>query len=411
MPDQGFSTRALHSGAEADHAMVTRPKAMPLYETSVFVYESLDQVDDFLGGNRDNYMYTRLGNPNQRALEIWGAAMEEGEDALVCASGMAALAAVLASECSSGDIIAAARDIYGGTHSLLEKELSRFGIGVDFLSIEDPAAVERALKKGTKVLLVETSSNPLVRVADVPALAQAAHRRGARLVVDNTFLSPVLFQPLKHGADAVVHSTTKYINGHSDASGGLIVAESGWIARCRRFTQNSGGHLSPFEAWLTLRGAKTITLRVERHSANAQALAEWLEGRPGVSRVHYPGLASHPHHAVASRLFPRGMGGMMAFDLEGGLPAADRFMRGLSFIAFAPSLAGITTTISHPGKTSHRGLTPRQLDELGITQGTIRLSVGVEDLVDIQRDIEKGLAAAGDTGAGVGADRRRERGV
>ena len=224
MADQGFSTRALHGGAEADHAMVTRPKAMPLYETSVFVYENLDQVDDFLGGNRDNYMYTRLGNPNQRALEIWGVSMEEGEDALVCASGMAALTAVLASECSSGDIIAAARDIYGGTHSLLEKELSRFGIGVDFLSVEDPAAVERSLKKGTKVLLVETSSNPLVQVADVPALAQAAHRRGARLVVDNTFLSPVLFQPLKHGADAVIHSTTKYINGHSDASGGLIVA-------------------------------------------------------------------------------------------------------------------------------------------------------------------------------------------
>lgn len=203
MSEQGFSTRALHAGDEADRSMVTRAKTMPLYETSVFVYENLDEVDDFLSGNRDNYMYTRLGNPNQRALELWGASMEEGEDALVCASGMAAIMALLASECSAGDTIAAARDIYGGTHSLLEKELSRFGIRVEFLSIEDAAEVERALKPGTKILLVETCSNPLVRVANVPALAEAAHRRGAKLVVDNTFLSPVLFQPLKHGADAV----------------------------------------------------------------------------------------------------------------------------------------------------------------------------------------------------------------
>ena len=190
----------------------------------------------------------------------------------------------------------------------------------------------------------------------------------------------------------MAHSTTKYINGHSDATGGLIVTDRDWTARCRRFMQNSGGHLSPFEAWLTLRGAKTISLRMERHCANARELAGWLQKRPGVGRVHYPGLASHPQHVLASRLFPRGCGGMMAFDLEGGLPAADRFMRNLSFIAFAPSLAGVSTTISHPGKTSHRGLSAAELKELGITQGTIRLSVGIEDLEDIERDLEKGLS-------------------
>ncbi len=392
MSDHGFSTRALHSGDTADRSMVTRAKTMPLYETSVFVYDSLEQVDDFLSGNRDNYMYTRLGNPNQRALEQWGASREGGEDALVTASGMAAILAVLASECSAGDRIAAARDIYGGTHSLLAKELARLGIGVDFLSVDDPQGVSRSIAPATKLLLVETCSNPLVRVADIPGLARAAHARGAKLVVDNTFLSPVLFQPLSHGADAVVHSTTKYINGHSDASGGLVVSTGDWISRCRRFTQNSGGHLSPFEAWLTLRGAKTIALRMERHSANAQAIAGWLESRPGVQRVHYPGLPNHPHHDLAARLFPRGSGGMMAFDLAGGLAAADRFMRSLSFIAFAPSLAGVTTTISHPGKTSHRGLSEPELRELGLTQGTIRLSVGLEDVEDIRADLEQALA-------------------
>ncbi len=391
MPDHGFSTRALHAGDNVDRSMVTRAKTMPLYETSVFVYDSLEQVDDFLSGNRDNYMYTRLGNPNQRALEEWGAAMEGGQDAHVTASGMAAILAVLASECSAGDRIAAARDIYGGTHSLLERELARLGIGVDFLSVEDPDGVARALRPGTRVLLVETCSNPLVRVADVPSLSGAAHGKGARLVVDNTFLSPVLFQPLSHGADAVVHSTTKYINGHSDASGGLVVSDGDWISRCRRFTQNSGGHLSPFEAWLTLRGAKTLALRMQRHAANAQVIAEWLESRPEVGRVHYPGLPSHPHHELAARLFPRGSGGMMSFDLAGGLPAADRFMKSLSFIAFAPSLAGVATTISHPGKTSHRGLTEAELRQLGITQGTIRLSVGIEDVEDIRADLERAL--------------------
>lgn len=320
--------------------------------------------------------------------------MESGQDAHVTASGMAAILAVLASECSAGDRIAAARDIYGGTHSLLEKELQHLGIGVDFLSVEDPDAVKRGLGPGTRVLLVETSSNPLLRVADVPLLASVAHAKGAKLVVDNTFLSPVLFRPLAHGADAVVHSTTKYINGHSDASGGLVVADKDWIGRCRRFTQNSGGHLSPFEAWLTMQGAKTIALRMERHGANAKVVADWLESRRDVARVHYPGNRSHPQHELARRLFPKGYGGMMAFELAGGLPAADRFMRSLSFIAFAPSLAGVSTTISHPGKTSHRGLSESELASLGITQGTIRLSVGIEDVDDIRRDLERALDQA-----------------
>ncbi|HNX59455.1 MAG TPA: PLP-dependent transferase, partial [Spirochaetota bacterium] len=335
MSDRGFSTRALHEGAETDHTMTTRSKTIPIYETSVFVYEGLSDADDYLSGNRDNYMYTRLGNPNQRALEIWGASMEEGEDAHVTGSGLAALLAVLASECASGDRIIAARDIYGGTQSLLEKELARFGIEVTLVPIGDLMAVRNAIDARTRIILAEVSSNPLVRIADVPSLSAIAREKGIKLVIDNTFLSPVLFQPLKHGAHAVVHSTTKYINGHSDATGGLIVADSEWISRCRRVTQNTGGMLSPFEAWLTFRGAKTIALRMERHSSNAAGIAKWLEKQNGIARVHYPGLPSHPQYELARTLFPKGAGGMLSFDLDGGIDESDRFIRGLEFIKFA----------------------------------------------------------------------------
>jgi cystathionine gamma-synthase len=319
--------------------------------------------------------------------------MEGGEDAVVAASGMAALFAAVAAVCSEGDRVAVARDIYGGTQSLFEKELARFGLAVRFVDVTVPDAVAPQLDSKTKILLVETASNPLMRVADVPALAKAAHSRGVKLLVDNTFLSPVLFQPLLHGADAVVHSTTKYINGHSDATGGLLVSEKGWVSRARSFIQNGGAMLSPFEAWLTLRGAKTLPLRIAQHSRNAEAIALWLEQQPKVLKVHYPRLASHPQSALASALFPRGVGGMLSFDIEGGVEAADRFIRHVEFIVFAPSLAGVSTSLSHPGKTSHRSLSADALRELGITQGTIRLSVGVEDIEDIKNDLKRGLDA------------------
>ncbi|WP_263145841.1 PLP-dependent aspartate aminotransferase family protein [Pseudomonas sp. RIT-PI-AD] len=393
MPDSkpGVSTRAVHSGNDVDRHMVTRAKSLPIYETSVFVYDSLEQVDDFLAGNPDNYMYTRLGNPNQAALEALIRDLEGGEAALFSASGMASVSAALLGRLSAGDHLVASRELYGTTQSLIEKELSRFGIEATLVDIGDLAAVAAAITPRTRLIYTETASNPLVRVSDVPALADLAHRHGVKLLVDNTFLSPALYQPLADGADLVLHSTTKYLNGHSDATGGILVGDAQWIAEARRFQINAGGSASPFEAWLTFRGAKTLGLRMRAHSANAQALAEALEAHPRVAKVHYPGLPSHPDHALARRLFPKGCSGMLAFTLHGGLKQVDGLIRALRHTAFAPSLAGVASSITHPGKTSHRALSADTLSQLDIHDGTIRVSVGIEDAEDILAEFRQAL--------------------
>lgn len=390
-PFSGFSTRAVHAGNEVDRHMVTHPKAQPIYQTSVFVYESLAQVDDFLAGNPDNYMYTRIGNPNPAALEELILALEGGEAALFGASGMAAIGAALLGNLEAGDHLIASRELYGTTQSLIEKELGRFGIATTLVDIRDLAAVEAAIGPRTRLIYTETASNPLVRVSDVPALAALAKRRGLKLLVDNTFLSPALYRPLDDGADLVLHSTTKYLNGHSDATGGILAGDAEWVARARRFQINAGGSASPFEAWLTFRGAKTLALRMQAHSRNAQALAEALEAHPQVARVHYPGLPSHPDHALARRLFPRGCSGMLSFTLKGGLAEVDRLIHNLRLAVFAPSLAGVATSISHPGKTSHRALAPEILAELDIHDGTVRVSAGIEEAEDIVGDFVQAL--------------------
>lgn len=387
----GVSTRAVHSGNAIDHKMVTRPKSLPIYESSVFVYDSLEQVDDYLAGNPDNYMYTRLGNPNSAALEALIRDLEGGEAALFSASGMAAISAALLGRLSAGDHLVASRELYGTTQSLIEKELSRFGIGSTLVDIGDLAAVEAAITPATRLIYTETASNPLVRVSDIPALAKLARARGIKLLVDNTFLSPALYQPLADGADLVLHSTTKYLNGHSDATGGILVGDAEWVAQARRFQTNAGGSASPFEAWLTFRGAKTLALRMRAHSANAQQLAEALQAHPRVAAVHYPGLPSHPDHELAQRLFPKGCSGMLAFTLHGGLAEVDQLIRRLKHTVFAPSLAGVASSITHPGKTSHRMLSHDVLSELAIYDGTIRVSVGIEDGEDIVADFIQAL--------------------
>ncbi|MGV6473759.1 trans-sulfuration enzyme family protein [Azotobacter vinelandii] len=388
---QGFSTRAVHAGNEIDRQMVTHAKTLPIYQTSVFVYDSLAQVDDFLAGNPDNYMYTRIGNPNPAALEALILALEGGEAALFGASGMAAIGAALLGNLEAGDHLIASRELYGTTQSLIEKELGRLGIASSLVDIGDLAAVEAAIGPRTRLIYTETASNPLVRVSDVPALATLAKKHGLKLLVDNTFLSPALFRPLDHGADLVLHSTTKYLNGHSDATGGILAGDAEWVERARRFQINAGGSASPFEAWLTLRGAKTLALRMQAHSRNAQALAEALEAHPKVLRVHYPGLPSHPDHALARRLFPDGCSGMLSFTLDGGLAEVDRLIRALRLAVFAPSLAGVATSISHPGKTSHRALAPELLAALDIHDGTVRVSVGIEEAGDIVDDFVQAL--------------------
>lgn len=396
------ATAAVHGGEDIHLGMVTRAKVMPIFETSVFTYDRLEDLDDFLTGNPDNYSYTRLGNPNQRALEDWILGLETADlppgnwDALATGSGMAAIAACIGSVCDAGSRVALSRDIYGGTQSLLEHEFRRWAVEAVFLDFSN--IEEGGLPPGIRLVLVEAASNPLMRVSNIKRLAGIAHSSGARLVVDNSFLSPALFKPLAHGADAVIHSTTKYINGHSDASGGLLVAPAEWAASARRVVQNLGGHLSPFEAWLTLRGARTLELRMAAHSQNGQAIAEWLEERPEVRRVWYPGLASHPEHELAKQQFPRGIGGMMSFDLKGGSESVAAFMQGLKLIKLAPSLAGLTTSFSYPMKTSHRAHSPESLRELQITPATIRLSVGIENRDDIIADLKAGLRVTAGTG-------------
>ncbi len=390
---KGPSTQAVHAGHDADRRMVTRAKSQPIYQSSVFVYDSLEQVDDFLAGNPDNYMYTRIGNPNHSAVEELLRELEGGEDALFSASGMAAISAALLGVLGAGDHLIASRELYGTTQSLIEKELARFGITSSLLDLNDLAAVEAAITPTTRLIYTETASNPLVRVSNIPALAELAHRHGLKLLVDNTFLSPVLYQPLRDGADLVIHSTTKYLNGHSDAMGGALVGDAQWIAAARRFQINAGGSASPFESWLNFRGAKTLALRMKAHSQNAQALAEALEAHPQVARVFYPGLPSHPDHELAKRLFRKGHSGMLSFTLKGGLDQVDTLIGELQLAAFAPSLAGVASSITHPGKTSHRALSAEALTALDIHDGTIRVSVGIEDSEDIVRDFLQALDA------------------
>lgn len=387
----GVSTRAVHSGNDIDQHMVTRAKSLPIYETSVFVYDSLAQVDDFLAGNPDNYMYTRLGNPNTAALEALIRDLEGGEAALFSASGMASISAALFGFLNAGDHLIASRELYGTTQSLIEKELSRFGISATLIDINDLAAVTAAITPATRLIYTETASNPLVRVSDIPALSKLAKAHGLKLLVDNTFLSPALYHPLADGADLVLHSTTKYLNGHSDATGGILVGDAQWIAQARRFQINAGGSASPFEAWLTFRGAKTLSLRMRAHSGNAQILAEALEAHPQVAKVYYPGLPSHPDHKLAQRLFRKGHSGMLSFTLKGGLEEVDRLIHELQYTAFAPSLAGVASSITHPGKTSHRALSAETLSSLDIHEGTIRVSVGIEDAEDIVLDFLQAL--------------------
>ena len=387
----GTSTRAVHSGTAADQNMVTRAKTLPIYESSVFVYDSLEQVDDFLAGNPDNFMYTRLGNPNSRALEELICSLEGGEAALFSSSGMASISAALLGRLSAGDHLIVSRELYGTTQSLIENELSRFGITATLVDIKNLAAVEEAITANTRLIYTETASNPLVRISDIPALSRLAKAHSLKLLVDNTFLSPALYQPLADGADLVLHSTTKYLNGHSDATGGILVGEAEWVAQARRFQINSGASASPFEAWLTFRGAKTLALRMRAHSSNAQALAEALQEHPQVAKVYYPGLPSHPDHALAQKLFRKGYSGMLSFTLKGGLEEVDRLIHELQYSVFAPSLAGVASSITHPGKTSHRALSADVLSSLDIHDGTIRVSVGIEDADDIVADFIQAL--------------------
>jgi cystathionine gamma-lyase/cystathionine beta-lyase/cystathionine gamma-lyase/homocysteine desulfhydrase len=376
----GFATDCIHAGQEPDPT--TGAVSMPIFQTSTYVQEGI--------GQHKGYEYARTHNPTRRALERNLAALEGGADAYCYASGMAATNAVL-TLVKQGQRVVVSDNVYGGTHRLFTKILSHYGVDFAFIDASDAAEFDRAAGE-FQLLWIETPTNPLMKVCDIAALAESAHRRGALLVVDNTFMSPFFQRPLALGADIVVHSTTKFLNGHSDSVGGVAVVKSEEHARWLQFVQNAAGAiLSPFDSWLVLRGTKTLALRMPCHETNARVAAEFLRGHAKVRRVHWPGFPDHPGHEIQKRQ-ATGFGALISFDL-GGREAADRLLRRVKLCSLGESLGGIETLISHPATMTHAGYTQAERDALGIGDGLVRISVGCEDADDLLKDLSTALEA------------------
>ena len=374
-----FSTICLHAGQEPDPA--TGAIITPIYQTSTYVQEEL--------GRNKGYEYARTQNPTRAALEANLAAIEGGLGAIAFASGMAAIDAIT-TLLESGDHVVISDNVYGGTYRLFDKVLSRYRLSFTSVDTGDLGQVERAITPATRMLFVETPSNPVMRLTDLRAAADLAHARGLRLVVDNTFASPCVQRPIEFGADLVTHSTTKYLNGHSDSVGGVVVATRQEDVEWLRFVQNAAGAiLSPFDSWLVLRGTKTLPIRMAQHSANGMALAQFLADHPKVEHVYYPGLPSHPQYDLACRQM-RGFGGMLAFE-TGSLERAARVLKSVRLMALAESLGGVETLISHPATMTHASVPADHRRELGISDGLVRISAGIEDIADLQDDLAQAL--------------------
>jgi cystathionine beta-lyase/cystathionine gamma-synthase len=368
------------------------PKITPIYQTSVFKFEDLDAVQQYFDEPGSRYLYSRNGNPNSDELAEAVNRWEGGTGAVATGSGMAAIFAAILTYCQAGDHVLCAADIYGGSAALLNLELSRLGISVTYVPFESLYDLAGFVQPNSKLLLCETMSNPLLRVVDLHAAAQECHRHGLKLVVDNTFSTPVLTRPLAYGADLVLHSVTKYLAGHSDVTAGAVVARTVEdSARLKQIGVVFGLTLSPMESWLAVRGIKTMRLRVAAHSENALVVAEFLAEHPVVQAVYYPGLPEHPQHALAVAQGAGRFGGMLSFRLSDDVTLVNRFMQRSERFPFAPSLAGVDSSCSSPLYTSHRALTDAQRAELGITVGLVRLSVGIEPIEDLLADLAQAL--------------------
>jgi len=374
-----FSTVCLHAGQEPDPS--TGAIITPIYQTSTYVQEEL--------GKHKGFEYARTQNPTRAALEANVAAIEAGRQGFAFASGMAAIGAI-ATLLKSGDHVVVSDNTYGGTFRLFDKVLTRYQLSFTYVTTSDLDAVERAMTPRTRMLFVETPTNPIMGITDLRAAGDLAHRHDARLVVDNTFASPFNQRPIEFGADLVTHSTTKYLNGHSDSVGGIVVAVRDDDIEWLKFVQNAeGAILSPFDSFLVLRGTKTLALRMQQHNANGLALAEFLNEHPKVRTVYYPGLPWHPHYALAKRQM-RGFGGMLAFDM-GSLEGARQVLNGVRLHALAESLGGVETLISHPATMTHASVPADRRLALGITDGLVRISAGIEDIEDLREDLAQAL--------------------
>ena len=378
-PGARFPTICIHAGQTPDPG--TGAIITPIFQTSTYVQEEL--------GKHKGFEYARTQNPTRAALEANIAAIEGGKAAFAFASGMAAIDAIT-TLLSAGDHVVVTDNTYGGTFRLFDKVLTRYGLEFSYVDTSQPDLVERAMRPNTKMLFVETPTNPVLRLTDIARTAAIAAARGARLVVDNTFASPVVQQPIALGADIVTHSTTKYLNGHSDSIGGVVIATRDEDIERLKFIQNAAGAiLSPFDSWLVLRGTKTLTLRMAQHNANGMALAEFLATHPKVAQVIYPGLASHPQHELAKRQM-RGFGGMVSFDV-GTFEAARRVCNRVRLMSLAESLGGVETLISHPATMTHASVPPERRKAIGLTDSLVRISAGIEDVADLIDDLKQAL--------------------
>jgi len=377
-----FETKAIYAGQEPDAR--TGSVTVPIYQTSTFKQDGI--------GKPRGYEYSRSGNPTREAQESSLASLEGAKHGLAFASGLAAENAILHSLLRPGDHVIAAQDVYGGTYRLLSAVYAKdWGIKISFVDTEDTAAFERELTKDTKIIWIETISNPLLKIPETDKIAKIAKKAGALLVVDNTFASPFFHRPLEHGADIVVHSTTKYLTGHSQVIGGATVLNDDALFAKLKFHQNSIGAVpGPWDSWLTLLGVKTLPIRMERHQENAIRIAQYLESHPKIAKVYYPGLASHKTHAVAKRLLS-GFGGVVCFEVKGGRPEVERFFDGLKLAVLGESLGAVETLISYPWAMSHGSVPPEEKLKRGISEGFVRLSVGIEHWLDIKDDLEAAL--------------------
>jgi cystathionine beta-lyase/cystathionine gamma-synthase len=377
-----FSTICIHAGQTPDPS--TGAIITPIYQTSTYVQEGL--------GQHKGFEYGRTQNPTRMALEANLAALEQGAAAFAFASGMAAIDAIL-TRLESGDHLVVSDNTYGGTFRLFERVRRKFGLDFSYVDTSRLDQIEPAFTSRTKYLFIETPTNPMLRITDLAAASDIAHRHGVRVIVDNTFASPYIQQPLALGCDIVTHSTTKFLNGHSDSVGGVVVLKHQDDIEWMKFVQNAAGAiLGPMDSWLVLRGTKTLPVRMERTNANAQLLAEHLAGHPRVTSVLYPGLPDHPHHALAQKQM-RGFGGLISFDV-GSIEAAREVLPRFKLMSLAESLGGVETLISHPAIMTHASVPPERRAALGITDGLIRISVGIEDVEDLKDDLDQALSTS-----------------
>lgn len=374
-----FSTKAIHVGQEADTA--TGATIVPIYQTSTY-------TQDGIGGMHKGYEYSRTGNPTRTALESCIASLEDGKYGLAFASGCAATTNVM-SLLKAGDHVVASDDLYGGTYRLFQRVLTNFGLTFTFVDMTNKSAVYEAIKENTKMVWIETPTNPLLKLCDIEMIAGISKEKNLILAVDNTFMSPYFQKPLNLGADIVVHSTTKYMGGHSDVVGGAIITSNEEIYTKLKYTQNSMGAIpGPFDCWLTLRGLKTLALRMREHNKNAMAIAKFLSEHPKVEKVNYPGLESHPQHDLAKKQMS-GFGGMISFEVKGGLEAGTVVATNTKLFSLAESLGGVESLIGHPATMTHAAIPKEEREKIGLRDGLIRISVGIEDEEDLINDLKQ----------------------